>query len=61
MLFFTLCELNADSVASEPSGPFGLGVGPQQLTGRPAIGSALFCCDKDCSFFERLLKRILAL
>uniref|UniRef100_A0A182Q3W2 Uncharacterized protein n=1 Tax=Anopheles farauti TaxID=69004 RepID=A0A182Q3W2_9DIPT len=52
-------RLNAESVASEPSGPLGLGVGPQQLTGRPAIGRALFCCDSDCSFFERLLKRIL--
>lgn len=59
MLRFTLCELNADRVASDPSGPFGLGVGPQQLTGRPAMGRALFCWDSDCSFFERRLKRIL--
>lgn len=45
VVMFTLCVLKADKVASDPSPPPGLGVGPQQFTGRPAIGSGLFCCE----------------
>lgn len=31
-------------------------VGPQQLTGNPAIGNGLFCCECiDCSFLDLLL------
>jgi len=39
----------------EPSGP-GEPVGPQQLTGRPPIGSGLFCW-LFCSLRERLQKK----
>jgi hypothetical protein len=59
MLFFTLCELKADRVANDPRGPFGLGVGPQQLTGRPAMGRALFCWLIEAIFFERRLETVL--
>ena len=40
----------------EPNGP-GLPVGPQQFTGRPAIGSGLFCWLSDCILRDRLLKK----
>lgn len=52
--FFTLWWLNADSVAIEPNGP-GLPFGPQQLTGKPAIGNGLFCWFSDCIFRDRRL------
>jgi hypothetical protein len=43
-------------VANDPNGPLGLGVGPQQLTGSPAIGNGLFKDEcKARSFFERRL------
>lgn len=43
-------------MANDPSGPFGLGVGPQQFTGSPAIGNGLFSVEcKARSFFVRRL------
>lgn len=41
-LYFTLCELKADRVASDPRGPLGDGVGAQQFTGSPVIGNGVF-------------------
>lgn len=49
----TLWLLNAESVAIEPSGP-GEPAGPQQFTGKPPIGSGLFCWDV-CILRDRLL------
>jgi len=44
-------------VANDPRCPFGLGVGAQQLTGRPAIGKGLFNDEcNDCNFFDRRLE-----
>lgn len=44
-------------MASEPRGPLGLGVGAQQFTGRPAIGSGDLREEcKAWSFFERRLR-----
>jgi hypothetical protein len=57
--FFTLCELKADKLASDPNGPFGLGVVLQQLTGSPAMGSGVFCWELyDCIFRDWRLHRI---
>lgn len=53
-VFFTLWWLNADNVAIDPNGP-GLPFGPQQFTGKPAIGNGLFCWFSDCIFRDRLL------